>query len=160
MSRLRTAFGEAFVILPRFTAPNAAELGQALAASEQLQAGDPSASVTWFQRTAWVRDGVGRLNQALSYAEALGTGERLELTIAQLPYAADDRWVGLPLEDGQTVPGGRLSLAVQSTAAIDVHQPLAGVLVDEWLEVVPNATEITGLSRSTTNPTPPPARPS
>ena len=146
MSRLRTAFGEAFVILPRFTAPNAAELGQALAASEQLQAGDPSASVTWFQRTARVRDGVGRLNQALSYAEALGTGERLELTIAQLPYAADDRWVGLPLEDGQTVPGGRLSLAVQSTAAIDVHQPLAGVLVDEWLEVVPNATEITGLS--------------
>jgi hypothetical protein len=146
VSRLRTAFGEAFVVLPRFTVPNAAELGQALAASEQLQAGDPSASITWFQRTARVRDGVGRLNQALGYAEALGTGERLELTIGQLPHAADDRWVGLPLQDGQTVPGGRLSLAVQSTAAIDVHQPLAGVLVDEWLEVVPNATEITGLS--------------
>jgi hypothetical protein len=146
MSRLRTAFGPAFVVLPRFTVPNAAELGQALADSDTAQADDPFASTTWFQRTARVRGGVGRLNQALSYAEALGTGEQLKLSIAQLPYAADDRWVGLPLKDGQTVPGGKLSLAVQTTAPVDVHQPLAGVLVDEWAEVVPNATEITGIA--------------
>jgi len=146
MSRLRTAFGPAFVVLPRFTVPNAAELGQALADSDTAQADDPFASTTWFQRTARVRGGVGRLNQALSYAEALGTGEQLKLSIAQLPYAADDRWVGLPLKDGQTLPGGKLSLAVQSTAPVDVHQPLAGVLVDEWAEVVPNATEITGIA--------------
>ena len=37
--------------------PNAAELGQALAASEQAAAGDPSASVTWFQRTLGARRG-------------------------------------------------------------------------------------------------------
>ena len=68
--------------------------------------------------------------------------------------------MGLPLEDGQTVPGGRLSLAVQSTAAIDVHQPLAGVLVDEWLEVVPNATEITRSVAQYDQPDAAPARPS
>ena len=103
-------------MLPRFTAANAEELEKALADSEKVQDGDPFASTTWFQRMARVRDGVARLNHALSYAEALGSGEKLKLTVAQLPYGAGDRWVGLPLKDGQNLPGGKLSLAVQSTS--------------------------------------------
>ena len=91
--------------------------------------------------TAWAR-----LNATLSYAEALGTGEKLKLTIAQLPFDPTDRWVGLPLKTGQSLPGGKLSLVVQSAAPVDVHQPLAGLLIDEWVEVVPNASETTGIS--------------
>ena len=87
-----------------------------------------------------------RLNAALNYSEALNTGEKLKLTIAQLPYDADDRWVGLPLKAGQSLPGGKLSLAVQSAAPVDVRQPLAGLLIDEWVEVVPSATETTGIA--------------
>ena len=93
-----------------------------------------------------VREGVARLNAALDYSEALKTGEKLKLNIAQLPHAADDRWVGLALKDGKSMPGGKLSLAVQSTAAIDVSKPLAGLLIDEWVEVVPSTTEITGIA--------------
>jgi hypothetical protein len=111
-----------------------------------VQDGDPFASTTWFQRMARVRDGVARLNAALSYAEALGSGEKLKLTIAQLPYGTDDRWVGLPLKDGQSLPGGKLSLAVQSSAPVDATKPMAGLLIDEWVEVVPNATETTGIA--------------
>ena len=29
---------------------------------------------------------------------------------------------------------------------IDVRQPLAGVLIDEWVEVVPSTTETTGIA--------------
>jgi hypothetical protein len=144
--RLRTVFGQSFVVLPRFTAANAAELARALADSDRVQGGDPFASTTWFQRAARVRSGVGRLGQALSYAEAIGAGETLKLAIAQLPYSATDRWTGLPLQDGQTLPGGKLSIAVQAATPADVHQPLAGLLIDEWVEVVPNATEITGIT--------------
>jgi hypothetical protein len=35
---------------------------------------------------------------------------------------------------------------VQSAAPLDVRLPLAGLLIDEWVEVVPSATETTGLS--------------
>jgi len=45
-----------------------------------------------------------------------------------------------------SVPGGKLSLAVQSAAPVDARQPLAGLLIDEWVEVVPGATETTGIS--------------
>ena len=144
--RLRTVFGQSFVVLPPFTAANAAEFAQALADSDTVQDGDPFASTTWFQRAARVRNGVGRLGRALTYAEAADTGETLKLTIAQLPYSAADRWVGLPLRDGQTLPGGKLSIAVQAATPVDVHQPLAGLLIDEWVEIVPNATEITGIA--------------
>ena len=146
MAQLRLVFGKAFVVLPRFPTANAAELGQALDDSAKVQDGDPFAATTWFQRMARVRDGVARLHEALGYAEALGSGEKLALSIAQLPYAPDDRWVGLPLAAGQRLPGGKLSLAVQSTTPLDATKPLAGLLIDEWVEVVPSATETTGIA--------------
>jgi hypothetical protein len=146
VARLRIVFGKAFGVLSRFTPANGVELDQALADSAKVQGGDPIVSTTWFQRMARVREGAARLHAALNYAEALKTGERLRLTIAQLPYDAGDRWVGLPLQAGKSLPGGKLSLAVQSAAPVDIRQPLAGLLIDEWVEVVPTAKETTGIS--------------
>ena len=39
--------------------------------------------------------------RALTYAEALGRGEQLAMSIAQLPHDTGERWVGLPLAAGQ-----------------------------------------------------------
>ena len=146
LARLKLIFGASFLALPRFAAANAAELAQAMADSAKIQGGDPLAAVSWFQRAARVRDGVARLQAMLEYTEALGTGEKLALTLAQLPYLAGDRWVGLPLNAGQQLPGGKLSLVVQSAVPVNVQQPLTGLLIDEWVEVVPSATETTGIA--------------
>ena len=146
LNQLRIVFGKAFVVLPRFKATNAAELKQALADSTKVQDGDPLASATWFGRVARVRDGAAKLNAALSYSEALHNGERLNLSIAQLPFSTTDRWIALPFKPGQTQPVGKLSLAVQSVSPVNVQQPLAGVLIDEWVEVVPGPTETTGIA--------------
>ena len=146
MARLRAVFGKAFVVLPRFSSANVAELQNALAASTKIQDGDPLAAITWFQRMARVRSGVSKFSAVLNYSEILNTGEKLNLNIAQLPFSSTDRWVGLPLKDGQSMPAGKLSLVVQSAAAIDITKPLAGLLIDEWVEVVPSTTEITGLA--------------
>ena len=143
---LHVVFGKAFIVLPKFTATNIEELEKALAGSAKLQDGDSLASVTWFRRMARIRESVDRLHAALNYSEALNTGEKLKLKIAQLPYVDGERWVGLPLEDGQSLPGGKISIAIQSAAPVDVRKPLAGVLIDEWVEVVPGATEITGIA--------------
>ena len=145
LDRLHATFGNSFVVLPRFTVDNSAELEQALAASAGIQDNDSLAVVTWFQRSARVREGVMRLDDALRYAEALETGERLSLGIAQLPHRDNDRWVGLPLKPGQPLSASRFSLVIQAAAALDVKQPLAGLLIDEWVEVVPSATETTGM---------------
>jgi hypothetical protein len=146
VARLGAVFGKAFVVLPRFTSANASELQKALADSTKVLDGDPFAAVTWFQRMARVRDGVARLNAVLNYSEILRTGEKLNLSVAQLPFVTKDRWVGLPLKAGQNMPAGKLSLVVQCDSKINVNQQLAGLLIDDWVEVVPSATEITGIA--------------
>jgi hypothetical protein len=146
IARLRIVFGKQFVVAPRFSAANPEELEKALANSAKAQDGDPMASMTWFQRMSRIRAGVSRLNASINYAEALNTGEKLNLSIAQLPFDIDDRWVGLALKDGKSLPGGKLSIAVQSSAPVGARKPLAGLLIDEWVEVVPSATETTGIA--------------
>ncbi len=146
LERFRVIFGNAFVVLLRFTPDNVAELGQAFADSTKVQDNDPLAVFTWFQRAARVRDGVAKLEATLRYAEALQTGEKLKLSVGQLPFQANDRWVGLPLKDGKPILGGRLSLVVQATNAINFQQPLAGLLLDDWVEIIPNSKETTGIT--------------
>jgi hypothetical protein len=75
----------------------------------------------------------------------LEAGERLKLTVAQLPRVANDRWVGLPLQPGRPLSSSRFSLVVQAAGPLDVSQPLAGLLIDEWVEAVPNPSEATGV---------------
>ena len=145
LARLRAVFGANFVVLPRFTPANAAELASAFAASTALQGGDPLAVVTWQQRAARVSDGVARFDDAMRYAEALSTGEALNLQVAQLPYHAGDRWIGLPRTGDTPLPGGRLSLIAHTPAGLNTAQPLAGLWLDELLEVAPNDSETTGV---------------
>jgi hypothetical protein len=148
VDRMRTVFGPSFVVLPRFTctATAAAELNTALAASTQTQGGDALAAHTWFTRHARVRDAVARAATCLRNADVLGTGDRLNLSVAQLPFLATERWVGLPPDPGKAIPHSKLSLVLQTTTTVNPAQPLSGVLVDEWTQVVPNAHETTALT--------------
>jgi len=145
LARLRATFGKSFVVLPKFTAANALELEKALADSVKIQDNDSLAAATWFQRASRVRDGVSRLDASLRYAESLETGERLSLRVAQLPYQTNDRWVALPLKPGQALSTSRFSLVVQSLPTLDVKLPVVGLLIDEWVEVMPNPKETTGV---------------
>jgi hypothetical protein len=123
-------------------------LNQAFGDSLTLQNNDSLAAVTWFQRVARVRDGVARLDAALLFAETLGTGAQLTLDVGQLPRSPLDRWVALPTTSGKRVQGGRLSLVAHMPLPVGIRfdRPLVGLSIDEWVEVVPNATETTGVA--------------
>jgi hypothetical protein len=70
----------------------------------------------------------------------------MTFALAQLPYAAGDRWVGLPFAPSQHPTTGRLSVAVHSPGPVDLTRAVAGVVVDEWVEVLPAAAETTGVA--------------
>ncbi|MEO8153875.1 MAG: hypothetical protein ABI605_12450 [Rhizobacter sp.] len=146
--RLHAVFGAGFVVLPRFAcAPAAAaELHSALAATVDTQGGDRFAAHTWLLRAARVRDGAGRFASCLRGAEVLGSGAQLALQVAQLPFVAGERWIGLPPAAGQTITPGRLSLVVQGAEGLNPAQMLAGLWIDEWTEVVPSTTETTAIA--------------
>jgi hypothetical protein len=66
--------------------------------------------------------------------------------VAQLPFVASERWIGLAADAGQTIPAGRLSLVIQRVAGVDPTQPMAGLWIDEWTEVVPSTAETTAIA--------------
>jgi hypothetical protein len=144
--RLRTIFGPAFKALPLVRPANAREVGNALRRSDELQGGDPLQALSWLQGTARVRPGASRLDGALSYAAALDRQPALELKVAQLPGEAGERWVALPPVAGGALPPGKVSLVAHLPRAFRADAPLAGLVVDEWVEVVPAAEITTGLA--------------
>jgi hypothetical protein len=52
----------------------------------------------------------------------------------------------MPIAAGGEMPDGRLSLILQGPGDIDLAKPVAGFLVDEWVEVVPSRNETTGIA--------------
>ena len=146
--QMQIVMGSSFVVLPRITlaATSASELASALAASTQTQGGDSLAVNTWLARCSRVRDPLARLRSCLQGAEVLETGTRLNLSVAQLPFVAGDRWVGLPAASGSPVPPSKLSLVIDTLASVDTTLAMTGLLVDEWVEMVPNSVETTSVA--------------
>lgn len=143
LARLRAVFGEAFPAAPLFTAANAAALGASLADATALLGGDSLAPATWLHQHALVRPSAARLATVLSGAEALGRGVGADqLQVAQLPHSAGQRWIALAGER----PAGSLGLVVHNPDGFKPDQPAAAWIVDAWQDVVPNASETTGVS--------------
>ncbi len=146
LARLQIVFGEEFRVLGKVTVTQPAALTQAFDSARPLLTGDAMAPLTWLQAQSRVRPGVGRFWDALNAAEALGSGATTTWRIGQLPYVAAERWVALPPAAGQSLPPGRLSVVAHSAGALQFAQPLVGLAVDEWIEVVPGRSEVTGVA--------------
>jgi hypothetical protein len=144
--RLRAIFGGGFRALPLFDLDAASGLPSSFADSKSLQDGDARAADRWLTKAARVRAGVGRLERMLASGQAMGTGLDPNLTVGQLPFEQSDRWLGLPVTSKHPARGGRVSFVVQKPSKLDLSAPLAGLLIDEWLETIPNASETTALA--------------
>lgn len=112
VAALTAIFGNDFVVLPRFTPPERAALQAAFAQSQALLADAPDASDRWLRQLTHVRPAIGRLDLALSAAQALAA-EALyppALTLAQLPPPATlpDRWLALPIDPARPPARGRV----------------------------------------------------
>jgi hypothetical protein len=143
---LRAVFGNEFLPLPRFTMADSTQLAKSLAASTALQGGDALAVYPWFQRVQRVREPLSRLGASLQAAEVAGAGDTLRFTVAQLPHMEGERWIGLEADAGRDMPSGKVSIVVHADAALDLTKPIAGVLIDEWVEVVPSSRETTAIT--------------
>ncbi|NBE80004.1 hypothetical protein [Micromonospora rubida] len=147
VARIRALLGADMPVLSASRAPDPVALTTALAASDALQGGSPHPVRRWLARYGRVRPAVGRLQEVLTYADALGAGGTVRVPtrvrVAQLPYQAGDRWAG----EAAPPPGSQpTSLVLVSLGDLDLTRPVHGLLVDEWTEVVPAATTRTGLT--------------
>ena len=155
--RLRALLGESFVVIPPFAPANPVELHGTLTDSDLVD--DPYATDTWLHRIGRLRDLPADFQRIRTYADALGMGTggepglRRRLTAGQLPHVPGQDWLG---QDGVTPSGGELSLGIEfanehagpgpmaATPGTD-GPPIAGLLIDEWVDRVPTDRETLGL---------------
>jgi hypothetical protein len=142
VARIHALLGSGFTVLPQVVLAADDPLAAALGDGPGRFGGDRGAPSAWLHRVGDVRRGVERLQTVMLYA-AGGPGS---LGVAQLPFTAGERWVALPSDTGTEVPGGRTSIVVHAPGQAAVPGRFAGLFVDEWVEVVPNAQEITGVA--------------
>jgi hypothetical protein len=147
-ARLEAVFGRGFKALPLVRPKDAAAIATAFTRSDALLGGEPLEALSWLQGVSRVRPGAGRLSAALTYAAALRRNSALALKVAQLPSVAGERWVGLPSTNGgpPDLPPGKLSLVAHLPKPFVAAKPLAGLVFDEWVELVPAAELTTGVS--------------
>ena len=144
-NRLRTLLGEHFPVLSQFVVRNPVDLKTSVADRATLLGGDDAAPGGWLQRMALVRVAAADFSRVLVGAEMLQSGTLpTSMVVAQLPRAAGEKWLALPY--GATAPNAELSIVAQTSGAVDFTKPLAGLFADAWPEVVPNRTEITGMT--------------
>jgi hypothetical protein len=99
----------------------------------------PTETATFVARAARVRERVARLDAVLAHADAValaaGDDPSYAFAVAQAPLDPGERWTALP----DPVAGGRVALLAVCPAGVTpaAGGTVAGLLVDEWTEVVP-----------------------
>lgn len=154
VERIEALLGDSVVVLPPFVPQNLPALRDSLSAD---LVDDDYATDTWLQRIARLRDLPASFRRVRTYADALSMrtggspGLRRTLEAAQLPHVPGQSWLG---EDDVTPDGGELALGIEfatATAGDYIEDPsggepsMAGLLVDEWVERVPDRAETIGL---------------
>ncbi len=163
---LKTVFGKAFPVVPRFTMGDAAPVVTAsLAAQVVLTAKRPAAVAGWLPKIAKVRDGVDRLQSLLLAREALvgalpsSRFAVLQSTARPGPVAPwEQAWAALP-EAWPAGPEAALlgaahrqpDLAValvrpEGLQTVRADTPLAGIVCDDWAEAVPLHTSTAAIA--------------
>jgi hypothetical protein len=155
-SRLETVFGRDFVALAHFRPANPQELQRALDIGPSMGDDREWAINTWLAQAARVRQPLNQWRRLSFYAGAMGRPLHMP-QVAQLPHvdpAGHDsqasngyaRWVGLGFDpQGGRLPAGRVSLMLHRPATPAADADWAGLLLDEWTELIPNAREDAGV---------------
>ncbi|RDH88968.1 MAG: hypothetical protein DIZ77_16730 [endosymbiont of Seepiophila jonesi] len=141
----QAVLGRDFTVVPRFVPAALPEFGKALE-EEPILGDDPEAAVSaWMAQAARVRKPLGEWRKLMLYAGTLGSPPST-LRVLQLPFRHNNPWVALEFDSPKKrPPAGQLSLVLHSPELPVAKEPWAGLLVDEWVELIPNAEEDAGI---------------
>ncbi len=137
---VQSIFGRDFYLLPQVMASVPATLSAAFAESTAL-VGDANLPRRVMQQLARVRPALGRWRSLFLYTEALGTATQT-IDVAQLP-TGQTTWAAV---SANAPASGTLSLLLNRPTRTQPSAAWAGLLVDEWNELIPAATQPTAIS--------------
>ena len=102
---------------------------------------DPAVAIGWLDQVGRARSATGALSDLLLCDEALGRPAALALS--QMPHVAGEPTV---IDDAAALTEPRHVALVHLPAGPALPRPAAGLLVDAWVEPVPNPQETAGVA--------------
>jgi hypothetical protein len=153
-SAAQAIFGPAFNLIPSFNLKNQAELSAAASFRDAAPAGsltrhhqdNPLILDEWFEGAARVRPNLSLLETITILGENLGTPRTQQKPI-QLPFRNTDHWVAVEYPEDYLPEGEFLSvLQVLPDSGFQAAASQSGLLIDEWVEVLPSKAETTGIA--------------
>jgi hypothetical protein len=150
---LAAVAGKSQPLLPRFD-PATSDFAGALDAGAGLLGDDPAQAIDWLRAVARVREDTARLDDVITATELLYDEARMQPAVGQLPVVAGEPWVAIDAADDRR--RGKLSLFVVDAGGrerLTAGQPVCGLVVDTWAEVVPAEEVVTGVALDYDAPT-------
>jgi len=152
----KTLLGKAFIMLPHFTLRRASEITDQLNLDVNkglLREAPDYAIESWIHGLARVRERIGITDTVDMWAENFDR-PLPEKQVIQFPFAQDasgnsaDYWLGLEFPDGYVPSEDKLSVVITNAQQINnsSETPKAAILVDEWVEIIPNVNETSGIT--------------
>jgi hypothetical protein len=145
---VRTIFGKVFPVLPIYQSDNQSVLAAQLNLAPDkdiLRHARPLAMSEWLQGIGRVRPRMGALEMIDLSLSAQDQG--IDLQPVQLKYNDNDYWLGAEYPKTFTALEDKLSVVLINpdrwkSAAV---QPQTGLVLDEWIEIIPAKEETTGI---------------
>jgi hypothetical protein len=145
-------FGDSFRPIPRFTLnePVGSKVAAGLAGSASLlfwlKANGKKYPVDdWLYGAARVREKLFHWENIGMLGEGFGISP-VGLTPVQLPFQAGDNWLALEFPDALKPDTEKLLYTAHFSKAFNKAGPQCGLILDEWVEVIPGTEETTGIS--------------
>ena len=150
LSTGKKIFGRNMVMLPHYRPENKTSISQQLnlASDSGLlrHRMDPHVLSDWMQRLADIRPALYAWDMGSMLSEAFGT-QFSDWQPVQFPYAEGDYWLGIEYPESYSPSGDYLSLIlIDSGKLTGPGDVKAGIIIDEWTEIIPNKEEVTGIA--------------
>jgi hypothetical protein len=157
VAALRGLLGASQPAVPRLSVDNvtAAVTGPAVAAGDSFLHDDPELAEDWLTDMSAVRERTARLTVATQGCDALAVGAALPGDWRIVDPTSADRWSATldATALATTGPVTTLVLHAPTTIALTAGSLPGGVLVDEWVEVVPHPVAATSVAYQAEAPT-------
>jgi len=146
----RRFFGDDFVVIPQFGFLDEADVAQADAHRDELLLHARSNGIAlpvdeWLHGAALVRPSLHTFATVLLLDETFN-GAATSCSPIQLPFRANDTWLGTEFPETTEILHDTISIVQCLPQGFAPASAQAGLLIDEWMEMLPQRNEVTGLA--------------
>jgi hypothetical protein len=145
----KAVFGKSFIVIPTYGVPGTEAITSQLAIPYETgitRQGGTVAAEEWMQNISKVRKRIYDAQMYMQMADVYDAPIPVVKPV-QLPYAANDYWLGIEYPSNIVPAGDKLSLVLINPGVFSVQgaSAFSSLLIDEWLEIIPTKEVSSGI---------------